>query len=165
MSDLFHARVPVDYLRRVFKVMWDNPQHTFQILTKRSVRLRRLAPELDWPPNLWMGVSVESAAQTCRIDDLRQADAAVRFLSCEPLIGPLTILDLSGIDWVIVGGESGPRARPIRTEWVTEIRDTCVQQEAAFFFKQWGGRTPKANGRLLDGRTWDEMPTPKPSDN
>lgn len=158
MSDLFHARVPIDYLRQVFKVMWDNPQHTFQMLTKRSLRLRRLAPELDWPPNLWMGVTVESAEHVSRIEDLRQTGAAVRFLSCEPLIGPLSDTNLDEIDWLIAGGESGAHARPIEKIWVEEIRDACLQQHVAFFFKQWGGRTPKANGRLLDGRTWDEMP-------
>ncbi|TCK27127.1 DUF5131 family protein [Pseudonocardia endophytica] len=158
MSDLFHARVPVDYLRQVFKVMWDNPQHTFQMLTKRSLRLRRLSPELDWPPNLWMGVTVESAEHVSRIDDLRRTGATVRFLSCEPLIGPLPGINLDQIDWLIAGGESGAHARPIEKGWVDEIRDSCLDQQVAFFFKQWGGRTPKANGRLLDGRTWNEMP-------
>lgn len=158
MSDLFHARVPADYLRQVLKVMWDNPHHTFQMLTKRSVRMRRLSPELDWPPNLWMGVTVESADQLGRINDLKQTGASVRFLSCEPLIGPLTAAPLEGIDWVIAGGESGPRARPIDPEWVRELRENCLENRVSFFFKQWGGRTPKANGRILDGRTWNEMP-------
>lgn len=158
MSDLFHARVPLDFVRRVFQVMADTPQHTYQVLTKRSLRLRRLAGKLDWPPNVWMGVSVETADQLARVDDLRRVPAAVRFLSCEPLLGPLDGLKLDGIHWVIAGGESGPGHRPLDHTWVTDIRDTCQAAGAAFFFKQWGGRTPKAGGRDLDGRTWDEMP-------
>lgn len=163
MSDLFHARVPLDFVRQVFKVMADTPQHTYQVLTKRARRLRQIAPKLDWPANLWMGVSVESEAELPRIDDLRQVPAAVRFLSCEPLLGPLPGLDLNDIHWVIAGGESGPSHRMLDEAWVTQIRDTCQAADVAFFFKQWGGRTPKAGGRLLDGRTWDQMPLPVPA--
>lgn len=158
MSDLFHARVPVSFVRSVFQVIGDTPHHTYQVLTKRSERLRKIAASLDWPPNLWMGVSVENAAEMRRIDDLRQVPAAVRFLSCEPLMGPLRGLDLGGIRWVIAGGESGPDHRPLDPAWVTEIRDACVNAEVPFFFKQWGGRTPKEGGRILDGRTWSQMP-------
>jgi protein gp37 len=158
MSDLFHARVPVSFVRSVFQVIGSTPQHTYQVLTKRSARLRKIASSLDWPPNLWIGVSVENVAAMPRIDDLRQVPAAVRFLSCEPLIGPLSGLDLGGIGWVIAGGESGQDHRPLDPRWVTEIRDACVTAEVPFFFKQWGGRTPKAGGRKLDGRVWDEMP-------
>jgi protein gp37 len=158
MSDLFHARVPLDFIRQVFQVIADTPQHTYQVLTKRSTRLRRLADSLDWPPNLWMGVSVESSEVLYRVDDLRKVPAGVRFLSCEPLIGPLSGLGLDGIGWVIAGGESGPRHRPVKAEWVEEIRDLCMAGNVPFFFKQWGGRTPKAGGRELDDRTWDEFP-------
>ncbi|MET9760032.1 phage Gp37/Gp68 family protein [Streptomyces sp. NPDC006372] len=158
MSDLFHARVPLDFVRQVFQVMADTPQHTYQVLTKRARRLRQVAPKLDWPGNLWMGVSVETENELSRVDDLRQVPAAVRFLSCEPLLGPLPGLRLDGIHWVIAGGESGPRHRPLDEVWVTGIRDTCQDAGVAFFFKQWGGRTPKAGGRLLEGRTWDQMP-------
>lgn len=158
MSDLFHARVPLDFVRQVFKVMADTPQHTYQVLTKRARRLRQLAPKLDWPANVWMGVSVESEAELARVDDLRQVPAALRFLSCEPLLGPLPGLDVQGIDWVIAGGESGLRHRPLDEAWVTGIRDLCQEADVAFFFKQWGGRTPKAGGRELEGRTWSQMP-------
>ncbi|MFI6661503.1 DUF5131 family protein [Streptomyces sp. NPDC050523] len=158
MSDLFHARVPFDYVRRVFDVMTDTPQHTYQVLTKRARRLRLVAGRLEWPPNLWMGVSVESAKELPRADDLRQVPAAVQFLSCEPLLGPLDALDLTGIHWVIAGGESGPRFRPVQEEWIAQIRDRCEEADVPFFFKQWGGRTPKAAGRQLHGRTWDQMP-------
>jgi protein gp37 len=158
MSDLFHARVPLGFIRNVFDVCRDTPQHTYQVLTKRSLRLRRLAEKLDWPSNLWMGVSVENAAALQRVDHLRDVPAAVRFLSCEPLLGPLTGLNLDGIHWVIAGGESGPNYRLIDVNWVREIRDSCQDARVAFFFKQWGGRTPKAMGRLLDGKTWSEMP-------
>lgn len=158
MSDLFHARVPLDYVRRVFNVIADTPQHTYQVLTKRSARVRKLAGNLDWPPNLWMGVSVENATQLARVDDLRTLPAAIRFLSCEPLLGPLSDLSVQDIDWVITGGESGPNARPIDPEWVREIRDKCTLADVAFFHKQWGGRTPKAGGRILDGQIWNEMP-------
>ena len=158
MSDLFHARVPLEFIRQVFQVIADTPQHTYQVLTKRSTRLRRLADRLDWPPNLWMGVSIESSEVLYRVDDLRRVPAAVRFLSCEPLLGPLDGLDLNGIGWVIAGGESGPRHRPMEPEWVEEIRDLCAAGDVPFFFKQWGGRTPKSGGRELDDRTWDEFP-------
>ncbi|MFE5584946.1 DUF5131 family protein [Kitasatospora sp. NPDC056531] len=160
MSDLFHAKVPLDFVRRVFAVMADTPQHTYQVLTKRARRLRRVADRLEWPPNVWVGVSVESSAELDRVDDLRTVPAAVRFLSCEPLLGPLDRLDLQGIDWVIVGGESGPGHRPMEESWALDVRDACLRDNVAFFFKQWGGRTPKAGGRLLDGRTWDQMPLP-----
>lgn len=158
MSDLFHARVPLEFIRQVFRVIADTPQHTYQVLTKRSTRLRRLADNLDWPANLWMGVSIESSEVLYRVDDLRRVPAAVRFLSCEPLLGPLNGLDLDAIGWVIAGGESGPRHRPLAPEWVEEIRDLCTAGNVPFFFKQWGGRTPKAGGRELDERTWDEFP-------
>jgi protein gp37 len=158
MSDLFHARVPLPFIRQVFDVMADTPQHTYQLLTKRARRLRLLADRLTWPSNVWIGVSVEGATVLHRINDLRRVPAAVRFLSCEPLIGPLDGINLDGIGWVITGGESGPRYRPVDPAWVTGLRDACRAAEVPFFFKQWGGRTPKAGGRLLDGRTWDEMP-------
>lgn len=158
MSDLFHAKVPLSYLRDVFAVIADTPQHTYQILTKRSLRLARLAGELEWPANLWVGVSVEDAKRLPRIDHLRRVPAAVRFLSCEPLLGSLAGIDLEGIGWVITGGESGPNARPLDAKWVREIRDACQSACIPFFHKQWGGRTPKQNGRALDGVVWDEMP-------
>src|SRR5580704_4348526 len=163
MSDLFHARVPVSFVREVFSVMADTPRHTYQVLTKRSHRLARLADRLDWPPNVWLGVSIEDGAQLQRIDHLRDVPAAVRFLSCEPLLGPLHGLDLTGIGWVIAGGESGPGCRPLDRTWVTDIRDACTAAGVPFFFKQWGGRTPKAGGRELDGVLWDEMPSPAPA--
>jgi protein gp37 len=159
MSDLFHARVPVGFVREVFEVIAATPQHTYQVLTKRSTRLRRIAATLQWPDNLWMGVSVENAQALGRVNDLRQVDAAVRFLSCEPLLGPLDGIDLSGIGWVIAGGESGPQYRPMNLEWARGIRDAARSASVPFFFKQWGGRTPKALGRELDGVIWDEMPT------
>jgi protein gp37 len=158
MSDLFHAKVPIAFVREVFAVMAGTPQHTYQLLTKRSRRVRLVAEQLDWPSNLWLGVSVENAAALSRIDDLRHVPASVRFLSCEPLLGPLDDLNLTGIGWVIAGGESGPRHRPMDPAWVTGIRDACQAADVPFFFKQWGGRTPKAGGRLLDGATWDDMP-------
>ncbi|WP_189297934.1 DUF5131 family protein [Streptomyces cinerochromogenes] len=158
MSDLFHAKVPLDFVQQVFHVIADTPQHTYQLLTKRARRLRRLAGRLDWPPNLWMGVSVENADHLGRIDDLRQVPASVRFLSCEPLLGPLTGLRLDGVGWVIAGGESGPQHRPAQEEWLVEIRDACNEADVPFFFKQWGGRTPKSGGRELAGITWDQMP-------
>jgi protein gp37 len=157
-NDLFHAKVPIDFVRDVFEVIRETPQHTYQALTKRAQRLERVSVRLEWPENLWMGVSVESSQATARIDQLRNVPSARRFLSCEPLLGPLPDLDLDGIHWVIVGGESGPRARPMDPEWATDIRDQCLAANVAFFFKQWGGRTPKANGRILEGRTWNEMP-------
>jgi protein gp37 len=159
MSDLFHAHVPVDFIQSVFTVMSETPQHTYQILTKRSLRLARLAPTLTWPANVWIGVSVETTHQVGRLDHLRRVPASLRFLSAEPLLGPLTPgLDLDGIGWVITGGESGPHARPINPDWVRAIRDTCQHQQVPFFHKQWGGRTPKATGRHLDGRPWDQYP-------
>jgi protein gp37 len=158
MSDLFHARVPVDFIRRVFAVMADTPQHTYQVLTKRARRLARLAPSIQWPGNVWMGVSIEDVTQIHRLDDLRDVPAAVRFVSAEPLLGPLSDLNLDGIGWVIVGGESGADHRPFDLDWAREVRDACLAAGVPFFFKQVGGRTPKAGGRQLDGRTWDEMP-------
>lgn len=158
MSDLFHARVPAAFVARVFEVMAATPQHTYQVLTKRATRLRRLSPDLPWPPNVWMGVSVENGDVAHRVDELRQVPAAVRFLSCEPLLGPLDGLDLDGIGWVIAGGESGSGARPMDPAWPRQLRDACVSASVPFFFKQWGGPTPKAGGRILDGRTWDGMP-------
>jgi protein gp37 len=157
MSDLFHDGVPLTFIRQVFSVIEATPQHTYQVLTKRAKRLADLAPELPWPPNLWMGVSIESQRYAFRIRHLVTVPAVTRFLSVEPMLGPVQP-DLDGVDWVIAGGESGPRARPMRHEWVAGLRDQCVDTGTAFFFKQWGGRTPKANGRILDGRTWDEMP-------
>lgn len=158
MSDLFHDEVPVGYIEEVFDVMGRAPHHTFQILTKRHERLAQLAPDLPWHPNVWMGVSIENRRFVHRADLLRDVDAAVRFISAEPLLGGLEGLDLTGIDWLIAGGESGPRHRPVKAEWLRDLRDRCVQDGVAFFFKQWGGHRPKAGGRLLDGRTWDEMP-------
>lgn len=158
MSDLFHARVPLDFVRQVFEVMAATPHHTYQVLTKRARRLARLADRLDWPPNIWMGVSVESAAELHRVKDLRQVPARIRFLSCEPLLGPLDGLDLDGIHWVIAGGESGPGHRPMDLSWAVQLRDLCQQHAVPFFYKQAGGLTPKAGGRLLNGRTWDEYP-------
>jgi protein gp37 len=158
MSDLFHEHVPEEFIQRVFATMRDCPQHTFQILTKRSTRLRKLAGNLDWPANIWMGVSVEDARVVQRIADLQAVPAAVRFLSCEPLIGPLDDLPLDGIHWVIVGGESGPGARPIRIEWIRSILRQCRKAKVPFFFKQWGGVRKDLTGRELGGRTYDEMP-------
>jgi protein gp37 len=160
MSDLFHPRVPLDFIQRVFEVMADTPQHTYQLLTKRARRLRRIADKLPWPPNVWMGVSVEDERVLHRVDDLRQVPAHIRFLSCEPLLGSMDGLNLEGIGWLIAGGESGPHHRLMGEDWVRHLRDLCVDKEVPFFFKQWGGRTPKQGGRVLDGRTWDEMPRP-----
>ncbi len=160
MSDLFHPQVPNTFIKQVFDVMVDTPQHTYQVLTKRSRRLVDLAPHLPWSENIWIGVSVESNAYRFRIDHLRTVEqAAVRFLSLEPLLERLPDLDLRAMDWVIVGGESGPRARPIRKSWVRDLRRQCHDRDVPFFFKQWGGRTPKAGGRELDGRVYDNMPT------
>lgn len=158
MSDLFHPSVPESFIERVFQVMADTPQHTYQVLTKRSKRLLHMADRLPWPSNAWIGVTVESATYRFRVSHLRGVPAATRFLSIEPLIKRLGEIDLTGIDWVIVGGESGSRARPLSYDWVVEIRDQCLEAGVPFFFKQWGGRTPKAGGRLLDDRTWDELP-------
>nr|WP_163756581.1 phage Gp37/Gp68 family protein [Mycobacterium botniense] len=160
MSDLFHARVPLAFIQDVFDVISDTPQHTYQILTKRSLRLSRVAGKLHWPTNLWMGVSVENANALNRVSHLCEVPAAIRFLSCEPLLGPLTGLNLERIHWVIVGGESGPRYRRPEISWVREIRDACNDAGVAFFFKQWGGRTPKSLGRYLDGRVWNQTPLP-----
>ena len=158
MSDLFHPDVPIEFIRDVFKVMEETPRHTYQVLTKRSKRLAQVADELVWPFNVWMGVSVESDRYTFRIDHLRDIGAAVKFVSAEPLLGPLPGLDLAGIDWLIAGGESGAHARPMDQEWVRAIRDQCGSAGVAFFFKQWGGRTPKAGGRVLDGELHDALP-------
>jgi protein gp37 len=158
MSDLFHDDVPSEYIQRVFDVMGHASWHQYQVLTKRSNRLAKLDRVLNWHPSVWMGVSVENARYTHRIDDLRGTGARIKFLSLEPLLGPLRNLDLSGIDWVIVGGESGPNSRAMNPTWVHEIRDQCVAAGVAFFFKQWGGVFKKRTGRLLDDRTWDEMP-------
>jgi protein gp37 len=158
MSDLFHERIPFDFVARVFEVMATAEQHTFQILTKRHERLSALAPLLPWPPNVWMGVSIENRRFVHRADHLREVPAAVRFVSAEPLLGRLDGLDLGRIDWVIAGGESGSRHRPVRVEWLRDLRDQCLGAGVAFFFKQWGGRRPKSGGRELDGRTWDDMP-------
>jgi len=160
MSDLFHQDVPPEFIQRAFDVMRRASWHTFQVLTKRSARLLELSPQIDWPANVWMGVSVENEDYTFRIDHLRGTNARVKFLSLEPLLGPLPRLDLRGIDWVIVGGESGPRARPIQKEWVIDIRNQCLAANVPFFFKQWGGFNRKRTGRLLEGRTWNEMPQP-----
>ncbi|MDR2982920.1 MAG: phage Gp37/Gp68 family protein [Puniceicoccales bacterium] len=159
MSDLFHERIPISFIKKVFATMRECPQHTFQILTKRSARLAELAHELDWAPNIWMGVSIEDANVMHRIDDLRKVPAAIRFLSCEPLIGPIDDMNLHGIDWVIVGGESGPGSRPIKPEWVQSIRKQCRNAKASFFFKQWGGTRKDLTGRELNGRIYDEFPS------
>lgn len=158
MSDLFHEDVPDEYIVRVFDVMRRASQHKFQVLTKRAERMAQLAASLQIPDHVWMGVSVENAKYTTRIDHLRKVKAKIRFLSVEPLLGPLSTLNLRGIHWVIVGGESGPRARPMEAEWVRTIRDRCLAAEVPFFFKQWGGVRKHTTGRVLDGRTWDEMP-------
>ncbi|MGI4791825.1 MAG: DUF5131 family protein [Janthinobacterium lividum] len=160
MSDLFHPDVPLEFIRRVFNIIERCPQHTFQILTKRSERLRELGPDLNWPVNAWMGVSVEDARVTSRVIDLQHVPAEVRFLSVEPLIGPIDELPLDNIHWVIVGGESGPGARPIEQEWVESIFRQCREAEVAFFFKQWGGPRKSLTGRQLHGQTYDEMPIP-----
>ncbi len=158
MSDLFHHEIPVEYIQRVFRVMNECTQHSFQVLTKRAERLEELSPILTWTPNIWMGVSVENEDTRFRIDHLRRSHALVKFLSLEPLLEGLPKLDLSNIDWVIVGGESGRRPRPMEAEWVIDIRDQCQTAAVPFFFKQWGGRNKKKAGRELDGRTYDEMP-------
>ena len=158
MSDLFHKDVPLTFVHKVFDVMRRASWHTFQVLTKRSRRLLELNPEIDWPSNVWMGVSVENRDYTFRIEHLRQTDAQIKFLSLEPLLAPLPGLNLRGIDWVIVGGESGPGARPMAEEWVVDIRDQCRVARVPFFFKQWGGVRKKRTGRVLGGRTWNQMP-------
>jgi protein gp37 len=158
MSDLFHPNVPLGYIRQVFDVMARAHWHRFQVLTKRSDRLRAISTEIDWPSNVWMGTSVESDRYRGRIDELRASGAHVKFLSLEPLLGPLRNLELAEIDWVIVGGESGPGARAMDPEWAIDLRDQCLQVGVPFFFKQWGGRNKKQTGRALEGRLWNEMP-------
>jgi protein gp37 len=160
MSDLFHEDVPVSFIYDVFDVMRGASQHTFQVLTKRSRRLLELDPEINWPENVWMGVSVENQDYASRIEHLRKTSAEVKFLSLEPLLGPLSRLNLRRIDWVIVGGESGPGARAMDEEWVVEIRDQCLKSDVPFFFKQWGGVRRKEAGRELEGRTWSQTPAP-----
>ena len=159
MSDLFHEEVPLHYIQSVFQTMVETPWHTYQVLTKRAERLQKLAAHLPWPKNVWMGTSVENQEVIHRINHLRQTPAHLRFLSLEPLLGPLTNLNLLGIDWVIVGGESGPKARPMEAQWVRDIRDQCLSQQVPFFFKQWGGTNKKKTGNSLDGRVWQEFPS------
>lgn len=159
MSDLFHEDVPLEFILQIFNVMRSAYWHTFQVLTKRSKRMLEINECIDWPENVWMGVSVENEKYTFRIDHLRATNALVKFLSLEPLLGPLLKLNLEGIGWVIVGGESGPGARPVKEEWIVAIRDQCLATSVPFFFKQWGGKQKKRNGRNLQGRTWDEMPS------
>ena len=159
MSDLFHEGVPESFVHAVFDVMASTPRHTYQILTKRADRLLEVSPSLSWPSNVWMGVSVENSDFLWRIDRLRTTGARIKFLSLEPLLGPLPILNLDEIDWVIAGGESGPGARSMSPDWVRDIRDQCAHASVAFHFKQWGGRIKSRNGRILDGRTWDDLPT------
>lgn len=158
MSDLFHRDVPLEFIQRVFKTMNENPQHTFQVLTKRADRLLSINRQLHWTHNIWMGVSIEDHRVMHRVEALRQIEARTKFLSCEPLIGPLNGLRLDRIDWVIVGGESGPKARPMDAQWVLDIMENCKEMKVAFFFKQWGGVNKKKTGRLLNGQTYDEMP-------
>ena len=162
MSDLFHKDVPEEFILKVFNVMNNAPWHTFQILTKRAERLAKVSDRLVWGKNIWMGVSVENADYIYRIDNLRKTKAKVKFISFEPLINKIEMVNLQGVDWVIVGGESGPKARYMSLEWVTNLRDQCLAQKVPFFFKQWGGVNKKKTGRLLDGRTWDEMPQVEP---
>ncbi len=162
MSDLFHEDVPTEFIKRVFDTMSQCPRHRFQILTKRAERLERISTQLPWPENIWMGVSIENQERVDRIYALRTCDAKIRFLSLEPLLGRLTKLPLTGIHWVIAGGESGPKARPMKRQWVVEIRDQCRSAEVPFFFKQWGGKNKKRAGRELDGCTYNEMPFPYP---
>lgn len=159
MSDLFHEAIPFDFIASVFRTMVAADHHVFQVLTKRHERLAELAPDLLWPANVWMGVTIENRRFVDRADFLRKVPAAVRFISAEPLLGPLDGLDLHDIDWLIAGGESGPRHRRCDPEWIRALRDRCVAEDVAFFMKQWGGHRPKSKGRELDGRTWDEMPT------
>ena len=160
MSDLFHEEIPFAFIEKVFVVMQHARWHQFQLLTKRSERLMQLSPSLDWSKNIWMGVSVENQDHTFRIDHLKRCAAATKFLSLEPLLGPLPDLELEGINWVIVGGESGPGARPLHEEWVIDVRDQCLNADVPFFFKQWGGVNKKRSGRLLQGEEWNQMPSP-----
>ena len=164
MSDLFHQDVPLEFIQRVFDTMRRCPQHVFQVLTKRSERLRSVADKLPWPENVWMGVSIENMKYAYRADDLRTTPAHVRFLSCEPLLGSLKGLSFEGIHWVIAGGESGPGSRDVEADWIREIRDASVSSDTPFFFKQWGGTNKKASGRHLDNRTWDEFPPKRLTD-
>lgn len=163
MSDLFHDKVPIQFIKKIFSTMQEAHWHTFQILTKRADRLANLAQELPWPQNVWMGVSVESEQYLWRIDSLRTVPSKVRFISFEPLLSPIENADLSNIHWAIIGGESGPGARPMEPQWVLKIRDLCLKKNVAFFFKQWGGVRKKKTGRILDGRTWDQMPASSPN--
>lgn len=163
MSDMFHEAIPDGYVRRVFDVMAAASQHQFQVLTKRHGRLGQLARHLPWPENVWMGVTIENDRWVERADVLRQVPAAVRFVSAEPLLGPLPHLNLDGLDWLIAGGESGPGRRPAKAEWFRDLRDRCQEAGVSFFFKQWGGRFPKASGRELDGEIWNEYPEPRSS--
>jgi protein gp37 len=158
MSDLFHQGVPLEFIERVFDVMRRASWHTYQVLTKRSARLCELTESIDWPTNVWMGVSVENSDCTFRVDDLRQTGSHIKFLSLEPLLGAIPNMNLEDIDWVIVGGESGPHARPMQKEWALDIKAQCQAADILFFFKQWGGVHRKRNGRILQGRTWDQMP-------
>lgn len=163
MSDLFHDDVPLIFIQKIFNTMEKTPRHTYQVLTKRAERLEELSSLLEWPANVWMGVSVENSDYLWRIDHLRKTGAAIKFLSLEPLLGPLDELDLQGIDWAIAGGESGPSARPMEVEWVRSIRDQCAAADVAFHFKQWGGVNKKKTGRILDGRTWNNLPMAVPA--
>lgn len=158
MSDLFHESMPLDFIKKVFKVMNENPRHTFQVLTKRAEILVKYSDQLKWSKNIWMGVTVENQEHTERIEFLRGIKANVKFISIEPLIGEINEINLSNIDWVIVGGESGPNARPMLKEWVLNLKNQCINQDVPFFFKQWGGINKKKSGRLLNGQTWNEMP-------
>jgi protein gp37 len=162
MSDLFHEDIPMEFIQSIFATMRSAHWHTFQILTKRHDRLAEVADQLDWPTNVWMGVTIENRRFVHRADALRQVPAAVRFISAEPLLGPLEDLDLTGIDWLIAGGESGPGHRCVDADWIRRLRDECAEEDVAFFFKQWGGHRPKSNGRELDGRLWSEYPQPRP---
>jgi protein gp37 len=161
MSDLFHEDIPIEFIERVFKTMELAKWHTFQVLTKRSERLAKLAPKLSWPSNVWIGVTVESSTYLGRITDLQNVPAAIRFLSMEPLLSSISLFPTEGIDWVVVGGESGVKSRPVNEEWVRDIRDYCVKHKVPYFFKQWGGVRKKAAGRLLDGKVWDQLPRAK----
>lgn len=163
MSDLFHEDIPFEFIARVFGSMVEANHHTFQILTKRHERLAELVPDLPWPDNVWMGVTIENRRFVTRADYLRSVPAAVRFISAEPLLGALEGLDLDGIQWLIAGGESGPGHRPVKEEWIVDLRDRCQDEDVAFFFKQWGGWRPKTGGRSLQGRTWDELPERAPA--
>jgi protein gp37 len=158
MSDLFHEEIPEQFIKEVFKVMNNCPQHTFQILTKRSQRMLWLSQKLNWSNNIWMGVTIEDQNNSFRIDELRETSARIKFISCEPLLGPVYFSRLDDINWVIVGGESGPNARPMKKEWAISLRDQCLRARVAFFFKQWGGKNRKAAGRLLEGKIWDQIP-------